>query len=221
MTWRQGRNDPLKREEIEHLNKLLLGVSFRIPELTDVEFLSMFPQRNPPAHMDIKVQEKPNSKKITELANQLIQLSMLAPQPRGYAFEKFLRDLFETYALAPRGSFRLLGEQIDGSFTLDGETYLLEAKWQNRQSGVADLHTFSGKVSTKAKWARGLFISNSGFSVDGLNAFGKSPTSIICMDGFDLHETLTRQIPLGEVLAKKVRRAAETGGTFISVRELF
>ena len=30
----------------------------------------------------------------------------------------------------PRGSFRLIGEQIDGSFHLEGETYLLEAKWQ-------------------------------------------------------------------------------------------
>jgi hypothetical protein len=220
MIWRRGRNEPLTREEVEQLNKLLLGVSFRIPELTDDSFLSMLPGREPPP---VKEQTSvgPSAEQLASLSQQLIEVSTLAPQPRGYAFETFLKDLFEAYGLAPRASFRLVGEQIDGSFSLEGETYLLEAKWQNERSGVSELHAFSGKVQTKAKWARGLFISNTGFSDDGLSAFGKAPTSIICMDGFDLHETLTRQLSLVEVLAKKVRRAAETGGPFVRVRELF
>lgn len=221
MTWRRGHNDPLKREEIEHLNTLLRGVSFRIPELTDELFLGMLPRRDPPVPQEKAAPGKPTAAQLASLARQLIEISTLAPQPRGYAFEKFLREMFDVYGLAPRASFRLVGEQIDGSFSLEGETYLLEAKWQNNLSGIADLHTFSGKVQTKAKWARGLFISNTGFSDDGLSAFGKAPTSIICMDGFDLHETLTRQLPLAAVLAKKVRRAAETGGPFVRVRELF
>jgi hypothetical protein len=41
-----------------------------------------------------------------------------------------------------------------------------------------------------------------------------------CLYGFNLRETLIRQLPL-EVLAKKVRRAAATGGLVVRVRELF
>jgi hypothetical protein len=45
----------------------------------------------------------------------------LAAQPRGYAFEKFLKDLFDTFGLQAREAFRLRGEQIDGSFLLGQE----------------------------------------------------------------------------------------------------
>lgn len=219
MTWRHGHNEPLTREEIEQLNALLLGVSFRIPELTDESFLGMLPRRDPPPVGAGSV--GPDDVQLNALSAQLIEISKLAPQPRGFAFEKFLKDLFEAYQLAPRGSFRLIGEQIDGSFQHQAETYLLEAKWQNGYSSIAELDAFAGKVTRNAKWARGLFISNTGFSPDGLSAFGKAPTSIICMDGFDIHETLSRKLSLTDVIARKVRRAAETGGPFVRVRDLF
>lgn len=35
------------REEIEQLNTLLRGVSFRIPDLTDDSFLNLLPVQNP------------------------------------------------------------------------------------------------------------------------------------------------------------------------------
>jgi len=40
------------------------------------------------------------------------------------------------------------------------------------------------------------------------------------MDGFDLSEILQRKLSAVEVLAAKVRRAAETGNPFVRVREL-
>ena len=124
------------------------------------------------------------------------------------------------YGLEAREPFRLRGEQIDGSFVLQGETYLLEAKWQDVQTGVADLHTFHGKLEQKAAWTRGLFVSHSGFTEQGIAAFGKGKR-VICMDGLDLVETLDRELPLDLVLEKKVRKAAETGLPFYRVRDLF
>lgn len=220
MTWRRGRGEPLTREEVDQLNTLLGRVSFRIPELTDNDFRSMLPRRDPSPAAPTKA-TGPDPTQLATLLQQLLDVSQLAPQPRGYAFEKFLQNLFEAYGLSPRASFRLVGEQIDGSFALEGETYLLEAKWQNVASSIGDLHTFAGKVQTKARWARGMMISNTGFTSDGLAAFGKAPTSIICMDGLDLHDTLTRQLPLAEVISRKARRAVETGGPFVRVRDLF
>lgn len=158
--------------------------------------------------------------RLIQLRAELLALDQLAPQARGYAFEKLLCNIFNVYGLEAREPFRLQGEQIDGSFQLSNETYLLEAKWQGDQTGVADLHTFHGKLEQKAAWTRGLFISNSGFTEDGLVAFGRGKR-VICMDGLDLHDTMHREIPLNHVLDRKVRRAAETGFPFARVRDLF
>ena len=144
----------------------------------------------------------------------------MPPQKRGYEFERFLRSLFDAYDLLARASFRLIGEQIDGSFVLHNETYLVEAKWQNAPTGAADLHTFEGKLGEKASWSRGLFVSNSGFTTDGLQAFGRGKR-LVCMDGFDLSEMLRLRLSIVDVLEAKIRSAAETGCAYVPVRDLF
>jgi len=154
------------------------------------------------------------------LKADLIRVSQLDPHPRGYAFETFLKSIFNVHGLEAREAFRIVGEQIDGSFQLGHETYLLEAKWQNLPTGSADLYSFDGKVQNKTKFARGLFISNSGFTPDGLESFGKGK-SIICMNGLDIHDLLERGLSLADVLVKKLRRAVETGQPFVPVRDLF
>ena len=80
--------------------------------------------------------------KILALKQRLIDLSSMEPHPRGYAFEVWLRDAFNFYGLEAREPFRNKGEQIDGSFVLQGETYLLEAKWESAKTSAADLHAF-------------------------------------------------------------------------------
>jgi len=77
-----------------------------------------------------------------------------------------------------------------------------------------------GKLEQKAAWARGLFVSYNGFTAEGLTAFG-SGKRLICMDGRDIFDALSGQIPLKSVLERKVRRAAETGQPFVPVRDLF
>lgn len=156
---------------------------------------------------------------VSTLADHLREVDRLAPQKRGYAFEKFLKDVFNAYGLSARAPFRLVGEQIDGSFVLDDNTYLLEAKWPNAKVDAAALRAFNAKVEDKAKWSRGLFVSHSGFTTEGLTAFGHGK-SVICMDGCDIHDVLSRRLNFVEVLAMKVRHAAETGEAFISVRDL-
>lgn len=93
------------------------------------------------------------------LLSRLLEVTALPPQSRGYEFERFLKELFDVYSLSARASFRLTGEQIDGSFVVHNETYLLEAKWQNLPTGASDLHIFEGKLGEKASWSRGLFIT--------------------------------------------------------------
>jgi hypothetical protein len=134
------------------------------------------------------------------LRDKLLEVSRLDPQARGFAYEKFLKDVFSANGLAPRASFRVVGEQIDGSFELSGETYLLEAKWKGRPIGASDLHAFHGKVEDKAAWSRGLFVSESGFSDEGLIAFGRGKR-VVCMDGLDLHDMLDKGLSFADVMS--------------------
>lgn len=57
--------------------------------------------------------------------NELMKISAIStPQTRGYEFEKYLTKLFDAFNLEPRSSFKIVGEQIDGSFLLHNEVYL-------------------------------------------------------------------------------------------------
>ncbi len=71
---------------------------------------------------------------LDRFATRLNELEALPPQKRGFAFEAFLDSMFAVAGLSPRKSFRIVGEQIDGSFELEGNTYLVEAKCRTRQS---------------------------------------------------------------------------------------
>ena len=223
ISYRQSKNDPITREEMERLNVLVAGIGFKIPELYDPKFLNNLP------HKPSKVKEKFVASKLTNstvqaLQNRLLKISSLSPSPqeRGFEFERFLAELFEAFNLAPRDSFRPVGEQIDGSFQFQDETYLVEATWRNTPVGEGKLLAFSGKVAGKAKWSRGLLISYSGFSQKGLDAFVRGkPTNLVCMDGLDLYSILQGKLDLRNVLTQKVRRAAETNEAFVPVRELF
>lgn len=64
----------------------------------------------------------------TSLVSEMDEMKTLAPHPRGFRFEAWLAELFSTFKLAPRSSFRNTGEQIDGSFRLNDDFYLIEAK---------------------------------------------------------------------------------------------
>jgi restriction endonuclease Mrr len=104
---------------------------------------------------------------------------------------------------------------------MGNDIYLVEAKWHGSEIGQADLLIFNEKVSGKATWTRGLFISISGFTKEGLKAFSKGrPTSIIGMDGEDLKTILDRKFTLPEAIALKSRYAAETNEFFRPLPEL-
>jgi Restriction endonuclease len=219
MTWRRGKDNPLTRSEIEGINAALLKLSIKIPELQDSRFLDSFGR--PTAEKPEGTAHNISEPQATTLKDRFMQLTAMAPQLRGFAFEKFLAEMFTAYGLAPRGSFRLIGEQIDGSFHLNTDFYLVEAKWHDPKIGISDLLTFSGKVDGKATWSRGLFVSFSGFTEDAIQAFSRGRrTNLICMDGLDLYDILDHRYSLPKVLAAKARRAAETNAAYVPLREL-
>ena len=93
-----------------------------------VERLGGKPNREARERADGFTGRHPPKAMIDSLLAELLALPAMEPHPRGYAFERFLTRLFEAYGLDPREPFKLIGEQIDGSFQLAGETYLLESR---------------------------------------------------------------------------------------------
>jgi len=222
LIYRNGKRKPLRRKEIEDLNKKIEIIGFKIPELWKKVFLnSLEGEETEPKSSEKKERNETALKSIKELKQEILELSKFEAHKRGFGFEKFLNKLFSAYGLEPRKSFRITGEQIDGSFQLKGNTYLVEAKWQNEKVGENDLLTFKGKIDGKSAWSRGLFISFNGFSEKGLEAFVKGkPTNMIGMDGQDIYFILEGKLNLGEAIELKARRAAETNDFFVSVYEL-
>lgn len=217
IAYRSKKNNPLTRDDLRKLNDLIARVGFKIPELWDPKFLDSLPR--PPTDDAAKEERLAD---LAPLRNGLVALSTMPPQTRGFAFEKFLNALFGAFKLTPRGPFRLTTrEQIDGSFELDHELYLVEAKWESNQTGQGDLLEFKEKVAAKAQWSRGLFVSYAGFTDDGLDAFSRGrATNLVGMSGQDLYFILDGSMPLDEALRRKVRAAGETGRFYVPVQEL-
>jgi hypothetical protein len=141
------------------------------------------------------------------------------PHARGRYFETLLTDLFNAWGMDARGGFRVVGEQIDGSFQIGGDTYLLEAKWHRAKTDAITLHGFQGKVSERPEWTRGLFVSFAGFTEVGLQAF--TARKIILADGMDIYEALARRLSIPHIITAKIRHSSEYRNPFERVRSLF
>ena len=157
---------------------------------------------------------------LAALRNRFLQISNLPPQQRGYALEKFLYDLYDAYRFNPRPSFRIVGEQIDGSIEFAHEIYLIEAKWQVEPIVQGDLAVLDSRVSGHSQIGRGIFITAGCFSADGITAHERlRPSAMIGIDGQDLYYLLEHSLPLAEILRRKLRWLVETGHFHYPVRE--
>jgi hypothetical protein len=139
----------------------------------------------------------------------------------GFALEALLNKLFKLFELQPREPFRVEGEQIDGSFILDGEIYLVESKWEQSPLAESELLVFRGKIEGKSTFTRGVFIALNGISAPALNAItkGKAPCFFV-MNGHDLMMILDGAMNLTEFLQRRVRLLAETGSVCVPFSEV-
>jgi hypothetical protein len=139
----------------------------------------------------------------------------------GLALEKLLNRLFTLFGLQPRQPFRVTGEQIDGSFQMDAEIYLLESKWEKHPLAEAPLLVFREKILGKSTFTRGVFIALNGVTTLARDAItrGKAPCFFI-MDGHDLLMILTEEMSLTDFLRARMRLLAEEGCVCVPFSEL-
>ena len=136
---------------------------------------------------------------------------------RGFAFERILKSCLSHEGMDPRSSFKAEGEQIDGSFFLDGSVFLLEAKWHKDELPASSIYQFKGKVDGKLAGTIGVFISMSGYSKDAVDALtlGKS-LNVILFGKEDIDAAIIGKSSFKKVLKSKLRIAAEKGVVYHS-----
>jgi hypothetical protein len=172
-----------------------------------------------------KAEETPKPQLSATLSELRQEFSNLATEKdrakAGLDLEKLLHRLFVLFELHPRQPFRVTGEQIDGSFELDGHVYLLESKWEQNPLPEADLLVFGGKIEKKSTFTRGVFIALNGISAQARQAItqGKAP-SFFVMDGHDLMMVLSEAISVPDFLRRRVRLLAEEGRVCVPFSEL-
>jgi hypothetical protein len=162
------------------------------------------------------------SRELVELRESFYRLAVETDRNKaGLALEQLLNRLFAIFQLQPRLPFRVVGEQIDGSFELDGEIYLLESKWEKHPLPEADLLVFRGKIEGKSAFTRGVFLALNDISLPARDAItrGKSPLFFV-VNGHDLTMILNEAIALTDFLRKRFRLLAEEGRVCVPFSEL-
>lgn len=131
---------------------------------------------------------------------------------RGFQFERILHELLRMDLLDPRSGFKPEGEQIDGSFFLNGNVFLLEAKWHKTSLPASSIYQFKGKVDGKLQGTIGVFISMSGYSKDAIDALtlGKS-LNVVLFGKDDINAAIVKGLGFKSILKNKLRKAAEEG----------
>jgi hypothetical protein len=167
-------------------------------------------------------QERQRSKILAQLKEELFRLSLETDRSKaGLALEQLLNRLFALFELRPRQPFRVVGEQIDGSFELEGQVYLLESKWENNALPEADLLVFRGKIEGKSTFTRGVFIALNDITAPARDAITRGkPPSFFVMNGHDLLMVLSEAISLTDFLRKRVRLLAEEGRMCVPFSDL-
>lgn len=228
LKYRAKKGSPITAEDVRALNAAVEKAGFKIRELWDPKFLASLPTSSSSTATTSSPEPEPtmqpndHRRALDELRAAFLALSALNDrQEAGLRLEGLLTSLFTLFGLDPNGPFRVTGEQIDGSFDLDREVYLIEAKWTAEPVNEAALLVLRGKVEGKSQFTRGLFLSINGYTPEAVVAItgGKSP-NFVMMDGVHLFRVLDGGIHLNVLLRRLVRHLAETGAPYLPVANL-
>lgn len=224
LLYRRRSGQPISPQEIEKINGLILEIGFRFPDLWDRGFQAALSTDDAArARQHVAAAQRDDEARTTERQRRLRSLDQLRDdfgtlhaltnrQEAGFRLEALLNSLFQLAGLTPREPFRVVGEQIDGSFELDHEVYLVEAKWEADALPEAPLLIFRGKIEGKSAFTRGVLIALNGISEPGREAItrGKQP-NFFAVDGYDIMMVLQRAIELPDFLRRRQRLLAEEG----------
>jgi len=156
-----------------------------------------------------------------KLKKSLLDLENISsPQTRGYAFEKYLNELFSAFNLDPHASYRTDHDQIDESFKFGSDTVLIEAKYKGKEIAKDDLILFEKKIEIKSHFVKGLFITYSSISDKAKEYFKDSGSRVVVLTVEEIFLMCENKTSLITVLEKKYRELDERGLIFKHISQL-
>ena len=197
------RDNNLITEELKEKVDNLYKFGRRLLGKNDMQFESKEP---------ISEIEKSSLVNYEDLNKSLLDIENIPnAQAKGYAFEKYLNRLFMAFDLEPHASYRTEFDQIDGSFVLDGNTILVEAKYRANAIPKNDLLLFTEKIVSKSHFPKGLFITYSPVDDRAIEYFTDRSARIIIMTVQELFLMCQNKYSLTKVLQAKFRALDERG----------
>ena len=106
----------------------------------------------------------------------------IGTQKGGYDFEYWFYDLLDYEDIDCRRPYVSNGRQIDGSITLDGTTYLIELKFEGKQSGSPHIDSLKAKIDSKSDNTMGIMVAMSGFSSVAIDEASGRKSVILLFD---------------------------------------
>ncbi len=153
-------------------------------------------------------QHQERSRSLLNLKAEFLLLAAEADRNKaGLALEGLLNRLFELFDLHPRRAFRVVGEQIDGSFEMGEQVYLVESKWEKTAlPGRRTSSFFAARSKVNQHSPEGVFIALNDISAAARGAItrGKAP-SFFVMNGHDLMMVLDEAITLPDFLRQRIQ----------------
>ena len=156
------------------------------------------------------------SDKLKELKGELEEMKeMKSTQKRGKQFEKWFIKLLDLFELQPRHDIKDGTDQIDGSFMLNGQCYIFEIEWTEKNSSKNYIVEVSDKA-TKLEGTIGVAIAYKGFTKPSFDKVEKSARkNVLMIKGEDIKKVLNGEIGIDELIKAIKRRGAEEGKPYL------
>lgn len=155
---------------------------------------------------------------LTTLTNQLNSfVSQQGTAGGGFAFEKWFYECVQFFDIDSRPPYKTENNQIDGSLTIDGTTFLVELKFGIKQTGQDDIILFINKITKKADNTMGIFLSMPGYTESAIKSASVDRTPLLLLDHSHLYNlVLSGRMSLDDVIRRIKRHASQTGISYLS-----
>ena len=202
---------PEAKKAVARLREEVLAINETIRDTKDAELRRKAAQEQMVANKVAQQSIEKLQDKLTELMPQL------GIQAGGYAFERWFYELAVYFELEARPGYKADGRQIDGAVTIEGTTFLVEAKFTKEPVGSQDIDVFMGKIERKADNTMGIMVSISGFNEGAIQTASKQRTPMLLIDYGHIYNLILRGImTLPQVVSRVKRHASQTGISFLA-----
>jgi len=143
----------------------------------------------------------------------------IGTQQGGYDFQDWLYDFLDYFEVTNKRPYVANGRQIDGSFTHEGTTYLVELKFTRNQSDVTDVDSIYKKVTSKADNTMGVMISISGYSANAISEASGEKTPLLLLDHSHIFYSLSGAMKFHQIIERVRRHASQTAEAYLPINK--